>query len=331
MAYSLADIELKNYLTASSSPLTESVERLRCCYEAGFSSAILKSAAAYVRSGTGHGRKVVYTEDGYYADASFEREILTLEEGIELYESASAVCPPDMLLIPSVSASSLEPEEWLSSCERFASCGAPLLQLDFFYLGTLNHDGSFFDKLRQLLTALVSDLSCRIMPKLNLNFEPDYICGLLRECGVKTVSLLDSMREDPGGDLGLNSGTTSYFGGRQLPLTIRYLKAAKHCNLEVCAGGGITSKKDVDTLLSLGTDMIQTASYVLCRDFTAVRDLLEPALQSRSHSKLLKHAPWCDCENGAPCEGCGACALRKASMQIGKAEAPVSTCKGGRL
>nr|WP_326153091.1 hypothetical protein [uncultured Oscillibacter sp.] len=331
MPYSLSNIKMKNYLTASSSPLTESVERLRCCYEAGFSSAILKSAAAYVRAGTGHGRKVVYTEDGYYADASFEREILTLEEGIALYKTALDVCPSDMLLIPSVSASSLAPEEWLQSCKQFASCGAALLQLDFFYLGTLSHDSTFFEKLRQLLTVLGSNLDCSIMPKLNLNFEPNQICKLLQECGVKTVSLLDSMREDPDRDLGLHKGTTSYFGNRQLPWTIEYLKAAKRCGLETCAGGGVVSKKDVDTLLSLGADMVQTASYVLCRDFTAVQDLLEPTLWSCSHSEILKHNPWCDYKDGEPCEKCGACALHKTSMQATNAESLISACMGGLL
>ena len=47
MQYFLSDIKMKNYLIASSSPLTESVERIKCCYEAGFAAAILKSAADY--------------------------------------------------------------------------------------------------------------------------------------------------------------------------------------------------------------------------------------------------------------------------------------------
>lgn len=329
MSYSLSNIQMKNYLIASSSPLTESLERLRCCYEAGFSAAILKSAAAYVRTRTGYGRKVIYTADGYYADASFEREILTLQEGVALYKSASILCPSDMLLIPSVSASSLDPEEWLHSCEQFAACGAPLLQLDFFYLGTLIHDSSFFSKLRQLLTVLVSDLDCGIMPKLNLNFEPDHICKLLRECGIKTVSLLDSMREDPDESLGLHKGTTSYFGSHQLPWTIRYLKAAKKFDLEVCAGGGVMSKNDVDTLLALGADMVQTASYVLYRDFSAAQDLLDPSLRSCNHSIILKHNPWCDCENGTPCENCGACTPHQVPIQTIKRENQVSESVGG--
>lgn len=308
MTYTLANTQMKNYLTASSSPLTESVERLRCCYEAGFSSAILKSAAAYVRTGAGHGRKVVYAKDGYYADASFEREILTLEEGVELYKESVKNCPSDMLLIPSVSASSLEPEKWLKPCRQFELYGASLIQLDFFYLGTLEHNESFYKKLKILLIKLVQGLDSTVMPKLNLNFEPDRTCKILRESGIKTVSLLDSMREIPDSNLGLHEGTTSYFGGRQLPYTLRYLKVAKQYGLEVCAGGGVTSKEDVDLLLATGADMVQVASYILCRDFRAVEELLDAEFCSDIHSEITKHNPWCDCENGEKCENCGACA-----------------------
>lgn len=307
MIYMLANIPMKNYLIASSSPLTESVERLRYCYEAGFSSAILKSTAMYVRTGTGYGRKVVYVRDGYYADASFEREILTLEEGIELYKKAVKNCPLDMLLIPSVSASSLEPEKWIEPCRKFELYGASLIQLDFFYLGTVEHNDNFYQKLKILLTELVQNLECTVMPKLNLNFEPDRTCKILKESGVKTVSLLDSMRENPDPNLGLHEDTTSYFGKRQLPHTLRYLKIAKQYGLEVCAGGGVTSKEDVDLLLASGADMVQVASYILNRDFRAVDELLDVDFCLNTHSKATKHNPWCDCETGAKCEKCGAC------------------------
>lgn len=314
MEYSLSNIKMKNHLVASSSPLTETIERLLCCYEAGFSAAILKSAAMYNKTGTGYGRKVVYVDDGYYADASFEREILTLNEGIDLYIAARTRCPSDMLIIPSVCASSLSPSSWLESCRKFEACGASLIQLDFFYFSTLIHNDEFFDKLRILLKSLTDTLSCRIMPKLNLRFDPEKACKILKECGIRTVSLLDSMREDPPTELGLHKGTTSYFGSRQLPYTINYLKVAKMHGLEVCAGGGVTSKEDVDTLLSLGADMVQIASYVLSRNYTAVLELLESDIPVGTSMHILKHNPWCDCESGMECEKCGACTPHKAMI-----------------
>ena len=68
------------------------------------------------------------------------------------------------------------------------------------------------------------------------------------------------MREVPDSNLGLHENTTPYFGGRQLPYTLKYLKVAKQYELEVCADGGETSKNDVDVLLAAGADMVQGAS-----------------------------------------------------------------------
>ena len=303
----LSNINLKNNLVASSSPLTESLERLLCCYEAGFSAAILKSAANYSRTGTGYGRKVVYISDGYYADSSFEREILTIQEGLELFCSAQQKCPSDMLLIPSISAATLNPEDWIESCSRFVCHGAKVIQLDFFYLGSLDHNTAFFEKLKSLLAALVNQLDCIVMPKLNINFNPNAVCEVMSNSGIEIVSLLDSMREIPNQRYGLHPETTSYFGIRQLPYTINYLKTAKQYNFKVCAGGGVNSYNDMKCLLENGADLIQVASYILKRDFSATKDLLPNEDFSNKSIALLKHNPWCDYTHRGNCEMCDAC------------------------
>lgn len=303
MKISFAGVPLKNRLVAASSPLTESEVRLAACRDAGFGAAILKSCAPYSKTGVGHGRKVVYIDDDYYADASFEREIMTVEEGVSLYESAYYL-NEDMFLIPSVSANSLDPEDWFLACRRFEEVGAKLIQLDFFYLGNLLHDNDFYDKLRNLLIVLIQRLKCFVMPKLNINFEPDQICNLLTECKVQHVSLLDSMRQDLPEKYGLHKGTTSYFGSKQFPYTMQFLVAAKKVGLHICAGGGVAAASDVLQLGAEGAELIQIASYVLKRGYLSVRDFLD---SSPRETPLLKHNPWCDVEDGAVCEQCGAC------------------------
>ena len=311
MGISFAGRKLRNRLVASSSPLTESLPRLERCFAAGFGAAILKSAADYTRTGTGHGRKVVYIGEDCYADASFEHEILTLQEGLALFRSAAHL-NDGMLLIPSVSASSLEPEDWYSICRPFQNEGAALIQLDFFYLGTLAHDDHFHAKLRRLLAALGGELRSAVMPKLNPGFDPETTCALLVQAGVQYVSLLDSIREDLPPGYGLHSGTTSYFGGKQFPVTLRYLDAAVRHGLSPCAGGGVISPRDVSFLRERGAELVQVASCVLKHGFSSVTDLLsgisaptvpEPALGV----SFLEHNPWCDVEDGAICENCGAC------------------------
>lgn len=300
MTICFGNLTLGNHLAAASSPLTESLPRLRCCRDAGFGAAILKSAAPYLRDGQGYGRRVVYAGDGYYAGASFQREILTLEEGVDLFRQGRALAG-DMALIPSVCAGSLDPAEWYDACRAFQEAGARLLQLDFFYLGGLTRDGAFYRAWEALLRFLRERLDCALMPKLNQGLDPQESCALLVRCGVEQVSLLDSLREDLPG---LHPGTTSYFGPRQLPVTQAYLAAAVEAGLQVCAGGGVSTPADAARLLDQGARLVQTASYVLRRGFPAAGELLG---KTPSRAGGLDHGTWCDVEDGAPCEGCGAC------------------------
>ncbi len=299
-------IELKNPLIASSSPLTESAGRILRCQEAGFGGAILKTAAHYRRSGEGYGRKVVFIGEDYYADASFEREILTLEEGLALYKDALAYSK-DMLIIPSVSASSMEAADWLPICLEFEALGAKLIQLDFFYLGCIitSQDMTFYQRLSKLLSRLRRELDCTIMPKLNFSFDPECICRTLSDSGIEQVSLLDSIRFTLPARFGLHPETTSYFGGKQLPLTLDYLHHAVKYGLEVCAGGGICSAEDAELLMKNGARLIQTASYVLRNGFSQAPVLLRGEPCSVEEGQKT----WCDADHygGHGCEKCGFC------------------------
>lgn len=301
-----AGLPVKNRLIAASSPLTESVYKVKCCSEAGFGGVILKSAADYQRTGKGYGRKVVFIGDDYYADSSFEREILTAEEAVQLYQKLFSD-HMELLIIPSVSAPSMRTEDWLQICRRFETLGAKILQLDFFYLGTLSREmgDEFYPKMRKLLSDLCRNLDCKIMPKLNHNFEPARICEALAQSGVKQVSLLDSIRTALPEKYGLHADTTSYFGSRQLPLTLEYLRHAVRAGLEVCAGGGVCGPKDADLLTDQGAALIQTASYVLKNGFSKALCLLH---QKEVSIKNDQNA-WCEIPfyQAQGCENCGFC------------------------
>lgn len=299
-------IELKNPLTASSSPLTESPERIGRCAKAGFGSAILKTAAVYERTDMGYGRKVVFIGEDYFADASFQREILTEEEGLALYEKAQC-CAGNMLLIPSVSANSLEAEDWLGICRRFQAMGAKLLQLDFFYLGSVicGQNEDFYPSLEHLLSRLRQDLCCAVMPKLNFGLDPDLACRALAKAGIAQVSLLDSIRFPLPARFGLHPETTSYFGRKQLPLTMHYLRHAVDYGLEICAGGGVGGAEDADLLLANSAKLVQTASYVLKNGFSKAPLLLHGEPVPMEHDRRT----WCDVKSYGKegCEHCGFC------------------------
>ncbi len=328
----------------ASSPITETTERIRKSEACGASGAILKSCCVYTRKNTYDFRKVVFSPDNscYYAASSFEREILTAEEGLKLYRDASNTC--SIPIIPSVTALSLEPQDWLPLCMDFQNAGASIIQLDFFYLGAFLTQADFNSKLHKLLTTLVNSLSCQIMPKINIDLPADFIFQLLSEAGIKGVSLLDSVRvptPNTSDNTFLPASSTSCFGDWQLPLSLHYASIANQYGLEICGGGGISNSASVTHMLSCGAVLVQVASAILLHGYKKLQELVPAPTDKNSFQisapSFYKHyqissdkcihcnsctdfSIWCDAITSDPngfayiqeesCEGCGWCAAR---------------------
>lgn len=243
MSIRFLDTVFPNGIILASSPLTETAEHIKKGELYGAGGAILKTCYRYTRKKDFEKRKVLFTSDrkSYYASSSFDREILSAEEGLELYHDAVNAC--SIPIIPSITALSLEPQDWLPLCRSFQDAGASILQLDFFYLETFLLQEDFSQKLLALLSTLRHSLSCRIMPKMNINLPAGYIFPLICRAGIKGVSLLDSVRvpvtNAPDG-FSLPFSSTSLFGEWQLPLSLHYTYIARQHGLAVCGGGGVT-------------------------------------------------------------------------------------------
>lgn len=271
--------QLEAPLIASSCIATENAANILRLAENGVQGAILKSCADYQRKEVS-GKRQFAADNGYtYASSPFEKEILTLDECLEIM---SQLRPrTDILLIPSFTASSLSPEDWIPACHRLEDSGADGIQLDFFYMGNIIGTDGFSGKLELLLTKLKDALDIPIMPKLNVGLPKDFIIPLLVKAGVEYVSLLDSVRspylETVNGEYRISSrldaDTTSCFGGWQLPLTLGYTYTAAKHGLKVCAGGGVTCADDVKKLLAAGAATVQSATF-LTRYPLRVRELL---------------------------------------------------------
>lgn len=345
MSVQFLDTCFPNPLILASSPLTESAERIHDGELCGAGGAILKTCCAYERKARYETRKVLFSPDrgSFYAYSSFDREILTAREGLTLYRDAAALCA--VPIIPSVTALSLEPEDWLPLCLAFQDAGAKLIQLDFFYLGNFLSRRDFSERLTHLLKTLLCTLTCQIMPKVNVELPAGYIFRLMADAGIKAVSLLDSVRVPVtdaanGGTLPFSS--TSCFGAWQLPLSLHYACAARECHLEVCGGGGITDSVSVRQMQSCGAALVQVASTLLLHGYGQLKELLSaqstPLREKSSFTprtkngvyqiqkdrcircRLCTDSLWCSAiaagEDGVPhireelCEACGWCAQR---------------------
>ena len=257
-------------LIASSCIATESAGNVSRLIEHGIEGIILKSCADYIRKPAD--RKRCFSFDrttGYtYASSPFELEILTLDEEVELLRTLRSEY--DVLLITSFTESSIEPQDWISPCQRLQSAGADGIQLDFFYMGNLIGENCFSARAAELLRQLQKSLSVPIMPKLNINLPKDFIMPLLKKAGVEYVSLLDSVRspcietadKKAALNMRLDTQTTSCFGAWQLPLTLSYTFTAAQYGFKVCAGGGVVCADDVAKLLTAGALTVQSATFL---------------------------------------------------------------------
>ena len=100
---------LSNPIIASSCIETENVRNVLRLIRNGVQGIILKSCAAYKRSGTSDKRQFAVDKNGFvYASSPFENEILTLEECLDMLSKLRK--KTDILLIPSFTASCLEPD-----------------------------------------------------------------------------------------------------------------------------------------------------------------------------------------------------------------------------
>ena len=262
--------KLDSPLIASSCIATESADKLLRLAQNEIKGAILKSCADYERKEVTGMRCFAYErESGHtFASSPFEKEILTLEECLDIMTEVRP--KTDMLLIPSFTASSLLPEDWIPACKKLENAGADGIQLDFFYMGCIIGSEGFSEKLIKLLKELVKAVSIPVMPKLSIDLPKNYIMPLLVKAGIEYVSLLDSVRspylEKRDGDYivsqRLDTDTTSCFGHWQLPLTIGYTYTAAKYGLKVCAGGGITCADDVKKLFAVGAVTVQSATFI---------------------------------------------------------------------
>lgn len=261
--------QLKTPLIASSCIATESAEKVLRLARNGIPGAILKSCTDYHRGEASGKRQFAVDDNGYtYASSPFEKEILTLDECIGILDTLRP--QTDILLIPSFTASSLSPDDWVPACKELEAAGADGIQLDFFYMGCIIGSENFSEKLVLLLKEIRRSVSIPIMPKLNVNLPKDFIMPLLVSAGIEYVSLLDSVRspyiESENGKYHisrrLDAETTSCFGHWQLPLTLGYTYTAARYGLKVCAGGGVTCADDSEKLFAAGASVIQSATFL---------------------------------------------------------------------
>lgn len=323
--------ELNGNIIAASSPATENLENIKACAGNGAATIILKSASS-TRLGDEATRRCYMDKTGFWAESSFDREIMPLAVSAEL--TRLAVTAVNVPIVPSVTELTLDPERWIDSCATLNKSGATALQLDFFYLPNLLAEDDFNRKFVSLLREIKLHTFIPIMPKLNIGLPVELAAYLLKNAGIEYVSLLDSIRSPAPDGAYLMGESLSVFGSFMLPITRQYTRVLSQAGFSVCAGGGVTNAEQAADLISLGAQSVQIATEVLLNGFSRFGeiDLEIPAYRLDSKTKTeirsrkavfnadkcigcgkCKNQTFCSiaktlCEGNEECEGCGLCA-----------------------
>ncbi|GHU70283.1 hypothetical protein FACS189450_04490 [Spirochaetia bacterium] len=296
--------ELRGQIIAASCPATESSMGITACYANGAAAVILKTASS-TRLDQGEaedGRHCLINKQGFWAKSTFNREIMPLNEGLELLKNTPRWSSFGFMpLISSVTELELDIEKWLIDCRAVEDAGADAIQLDLFYIENLLAVPGFEEKFIKLLKEIRNHAKVPVMPKLNIGLPAEYAAFLLKKAGIKYVSLLDSIKSpaplsfSPEGQpvvnkMFLGSGL-SVFGSFMLPITRNYTQVLCREGFEVCAGGGIKTAEDIAGLLFLGAKTVQAATEILLHGFERIKTLADET------SVLLTKAGITDEEN----------------------------------
>jgi dihydroorotate dehydrogenase/Pyruvate/2-oxoacid:ferredoxin oxidoreductase delta subunit len=278
--------DLRGHIIAASCPATESTTGIAGSYANGAAAVILKTASStrLDQADAGEGRHCCINKQGFWAKSTFNREIMPLNEGIELLKNSPRSSSSGFMpLIASVTELELDTEKWLSGCRAVEDAGADAIQLDLFYIENLLALPGFEEKFIKLLKEIIGHAKVPVMPKLNIGLPAEYAAFLLKKAGVKYVSVLDSVKSPaplsftPEGQplvekMFLGPGL-SVFGSFMLPLTRQYTHVLCREGFEVCAGGGVKTAEDTADLLFLGAKTVQIATEILLHGFGYIKKL----------------------------------------------------------
>jgi dihydroorotate dehydrogenase/ferredoxin len=284
MKTSFLGYELHGQIVAASCPATENFSSLIDCRHNGAAMAILKTASStrLNQSDSNGGRHCLIDKQGFWAKSTFNREIMHLNEELELLKKSQKELK-DMPLIASVTELELNIDKWLEDCYALEKTVASAIQLDLFYIENLLAVPDFEKKFINLLKEIVNHVKIPVMPKLNIGLPAEYSAYLFKKAGIRYVSLLDSIKSpaplnftsegQPSVDKNFLGSGLSVFGAFMLPITRYYTQVLCREGFEVCAGGGVKKASDIAGLLFLGADTIQIATEVLLHGHCRIREL----------------------------------------------------------
>ncbi len=264
------DLELKNPLVPSASPLSHSIETAKELEDNGAAAIVMYSLFEEALSAEAeHMVRFLHDQDTGFGEAnSFLPSHHDFGTGLELYLENLTTLKQALDIPVIASLNGITPGGWLKYAAEMESAGADALELNVYYVaGDIEQSGA---EVEQRYLDLLTDLRETVTLPINMKLSPafsslGYMVKRMEAAGAKGVALfnrfyqpdinIDNLRQVPS----LHPSTST-----ETLLAMRWIAILYgRTNLSLGATGGIHTAEDAIKMLLAGADVVHLCSALL--------------------------------------------------------------------
>ena len=285
LATTFARLFLKNPIVVSSAGITETVDKMRRCQEAGAAAVVMKSwfEEEVCRVAPSPRYDIIRHDMGRDKTFSFFSYEQASEWELERYaeEVRRAKAELDIAIIPSINC--ITDEGWVSAAGAMAEAGADAIELNTSCPhGSITFRGGAVEQtigntVARVRRAVEIPLIAKISPMLT---SPPALVAHLEQVGVDGVTIFNRMT---GLDIDPESGSPILhggYGGHGGPWAIQYplrwiSEISQQAHLHIAGSGGVANGLDAAKYILAGARVVQICSAVVLNGYQVIAEVLE--------------------------------------------------------
>jgi dihydropyrimidine dehydrogenase (NAD+) subunit PreA len=347
LATDFVGLRLSSPIVVGSCSATDSFDGIRRAEDAGAGAVITKSIGDHPGAPWSPEDRRRYRwvpGFGLLMESTHAREVLPLDEGVELVRRSAAGCAfPVIASVFHPGFAEDDVRAWTSLCRAVEAAGAAAIQLDFFYLDFRKLSAAAIEAVRDRIDAIAAAVTVPVLPKLSIGMDLDLIDALADTSRAPGFVYLDTIRVEPYIDI-YDRGRPIYDGeqfrrGRSrmvlageslLHYTLSFTqRIRRRTGRPLAAGGGLSTVDDVVRCLMLGAQCVHLSSWLVRRGlgqiatlnarlrsfltregYAALSDIIGLSYAERDGPRVLVERPLVDRRSRLVtdrCTGCGLC------------------------
>ena len=278
LSTSYLGLNLKNPLSAGSSPLTASLDNLKRCEDAGMSAVVLKSI--FEEQIEMDGESAADINDAYltHADAYGFMKSASMERHIDAYLTLLEDAKRSLEIPVIASINCRQSGSWIEYANRFAACGADAIELNHYVVAAdVEVDGSAIEK---EYLSLVKAARKQIKLPLSLKMGPSFssLANMMRRFDEYSIDGVVLFNRFYSPDIDINKMTLvpaqMLSSKDEYALSLRWTALmSEEVRYDICASTGIYSGSTVIKQLLAGAKAVQLCSVLLKQGLGSVANI----------------------------------------------------------